>query len=190
VHEFDPRAYGPACAELLSELPCCPLAAGQPQRDRQSQLADLDAADLAAGRTIVDLDMANCCLAGLWLAYNFLDESHTISQQIHTGHGSYWHGIMHRREPDFSNAKYWFRRVGQHPIFPELAAAASELTKDVAPGQPLASLQGIVDWDPFQFVDLCQAALRAGGVSQRTCEQIAQAEWQLLFDHCYGHAFQ
>ena len=53
--------------------------------------------------------MAACCLAGVWLLHDYLDESHTISQRIDTPSGSFWHGIMHRREGDFSNAKYWFR---------------------------------------------------------------------------------
>ena len=45
--------------------------------------------------------MAACCLCGLWLLHDFLDESHSLSQEITTDTGSYWHGIMHRREPDY-----------------------------------------------------------------------------------------
>src|SRR5438874_740571 len=72
-----------------------------------------------------DQDMAAACLAGLWLYHDFLDEAHRISQELDTTTGSYWHGLVHRREPDFSNAKYWFRRVGDHAIFPALQAAAA-----------------------------------------------------------------
>ena len=58
-------------------------------------------------------ELARACLAGLWLYHDFLDEAHRISQSLHGREGSYWHGIMHRREGDFANAKYWFHRVGR-----------------------------------------------------------------------------
>jgi hypothetical protein len=54
--------------------------------------------------------------AALWLLCGELDRSHAVSQQIDTEDGAYWHGIMHRRERDFSNANYWFRRASKHPI--------------------------------------------------------------------------
>src|SRR5262245_21627515 len=49
-------------------------------------------------------------LAGLWLYHDWLDESHRISQSLDTPTGSFWHAIMHRRERDFSNSKYWYAR--------------------------------------------------------------------------------
>src|SRR5579872_3641699 len=54
--------------------------------------------------------------SALWLYVFELDKSHTISQSIDTKTGSYWHGIMHRREGDFSNSHYWMRRAAGHPL--------------------------------------------------------------------------
>ena len=90
-----------------------PLGPGQLNEQYHAQLSDLRIETAFAG--IHDHDMASCCLAGLWLLHGFLDESHKISQDIETTAGSYWHALMHRREPDFSNAAYWFRRVDRHP---------------------------------------------------------------------------
>ena len=45
------------------------------------------------------------CLSGLWLVAGDIDESHTISQDLGSAEGSFLHGIMHRREGDFGNAK-------------------------------------------------------------------------------------
>src|SRR5690606_38969416 len=45
--------------------------------------------------------------AGLWLYIDELDRSHVVSQTIDDATGSYWHGIMHRREGDFGNSHYW-----------------------------------------------------------------------------------
>ena len=64
--------------------------------------------------------MADCCLSGLWLLHNHLHRSHDISQSISAPEGSWWHAIMHRTEGDFSNAKYWYRRAGEHPVLREL----------------------------------------------------------------------
>lgn len=111
-------------------------------------------------------------LSGLWLYFSCLDESHRLSQEIETVDGSFWHGIMHRQEPDAGNSAYWFRRVGRHPVFPQLAKAAAEL------GYPAGER-----WDPFAFVDYCESA-RAGSAEERLALEMQRAEWQILFHYC------
>src|SRR5262245_45894685 len=113
---FTPTEYGPAFAALLSPPRLAPLGPGTPNRAVHTQLAGLTLAKAFVGHTIADEDMAKACLAGIWLHHDFLDESHAISQEIRTATGSYWHAIMHRREPDAENSKYWWRRVGDHPV--------------------------------------------------------------------------
>jgi hypothetical protein len=178
-------AYAPLIAELLREPRLPPLGPGTPDDAVRSRLEKLDVSAAFAPAIVRDRDMALCCCAALWLYHNFLDESHRISQEIATPTGSYWHGLMHRREPDYGNSKYWFRRVGDHPVFESVRQAAAEL----AANEPQAAFLGRQKaWDPFAFIDLCEEAARRGGASETLCREIQQREWQVLFDYCYRQA--
>jgi hypothetical protein len=184
---FNPQAFGSECATLIASVDTCELGPGSPNRAVSNQLQSLDEAAIFGEQTVVDHDMASCCISGLWLLHDFLDDSHEISQEIHTTTGSYWHGIMHRREPDFSNAKYWFRRVGQHEIFPKLRDAASEFAREAGTDKLSGFLVSQNQWDAFAFVDLCEAATR-GRADEALCRRVAQLEWQILFEFCYRSA--
>lgn len=184
----------PSFGELLDRLLMPPrlneLGPGQPNLPIRGELETLCVNGAFApglfkrNLKVVDRSMASACLAGLWLYHDFLDESHSISQQIETREGSYWHGIMHRREPDYANAKYWFRRVGEHAIGEELCQAARELAEAAPPDQPCGFLLEQSHWDHFRFVDLCQSA-EVESQCELLCRQIQQREWWLLFAYCY-----
>lgn len=107
------------------------------------------------------------CISGLWLLAGELDRSHSISQDIGSVEGSFWHGIMHRREGDFGNSKYWFRRVGSHPVFDQLA--------EISDG---------VYSDPYDFVDECSRVQQNRDESSKPCQQAQWLEWQALMAHC------
>jgi hypothetical protein len=184
---FDPTNYGPLVAGLITPERLPELGPGRPNQAARSQLEALTPETLLAPRAVCDQSLANACLAGLWLYHDFLDESHRISQEIDTVEGSYWHGIMHRREPDYGNAKYWFRRVGNHPISSALATAAGELVAGETHEMEFDFLARKPSWDHFRFVDLCEAAAGSDGL-QRLCRKIQLCEWQLLFDHCFRRA--
>jgi hypothetical protein len=179
--------YSPAVNDLLRDERLAPLGPGTANASARAQLAALTDESLLAPHPVRDADMAAACRAGLWLYHDFLDESHAISQNIDTSTGSYWHGVMHRREPDFGNSKYWFRRVGAHPVFEPLRVAAAELARDEA--HPSATFLGEqTRWDPFAFVDLCEAVTRGLSPCEMLSLQIQQREWELLFDYCWRAA--
>ena len=105
-------------------------------------------------------------VAGLWLYVDELDKSHVISQELKDKTGSFWHGIMHRREGDFWNAKYWFDRCGAH-----------------------AAMMPLRDYDPFVFVDKVEAAHRdrSEGTS---LVKLQRREWASLFEWCARQSIQ
>ena len=184
---FDPDRYGEAASRLIRKAPPWELGPGEPNEAARTELDRLDAGQLFAGRDVIDEDLAACCLSGLWLLHHFLDRSHQISQNIDAAEGSYWHGIMHRREPDFSNAKYWFRRVGQHAVYDSLAEELQAATPQ-ASDEPARTLAASRSWDPLRFVDACEAVYFGKSRSKEFCLHLGRREWQLLFDYCYRGA--
>ncbi len=189
MFRFDPKSYRGVPQELLVPERLCELGPGKPNKAARAALESLDAPALADGRTVADADMAACCISGLWLLHDYLDQSHTISQNVDTASGSYWHGIMHRREPDYSNAKYWFRRVGRHEVFPVLAENVKELVQDSGDERIANGWVGRGGWDAAAFVDSCERKNGSGMPAELYCRRVAQLEWKLLFDDCYRSAF-
>lgn len=119
-------------------------------------------------------EAALACISATWLYHDFLDESHTISQDLSEWFGSYWHGIMHRREPDPSNSKYWFRKVGRDPIHSQLETQAKAL--------------GYSYQNALEFVDFCESVRGTASPDERIARQVQLLEMRLLFGWCYDES--
>ena len=159
-----------------------PLFEALPFNQAMSRLvvADIDSEHThLVEKLINDADLHNrpeLC-AGLWLYIDQLDRSHTISQQIESPTGSFWHAIMHRREGDFSNSKYWYRRIGKHPAMGHI---------DI-PGGSAAAGTSIGNYDPFHFVDRVESAHRKGRDHNPELVALQRREWKRLFEWCAEH---
>lgn len=194
-----PSSFGPLIDPLLDGLPP-PLDAGEPNTLRRHLLAGLGPGDLCGG-PVRNPDAADACLAGLWLWNGFFEESHALSQRLHTAEGSWWHGILHRREGDFGNAAYWFRRIGDHPLLPVLGRCVARLVPDGAATGEAAFLGSGRSWDPCRFTTLCESLAGKGhpvagrGLAAsdsndlwRLARRAAEAEWRMLFAACLSRA--
>jgi hypothetical protein len=126
--------------------------------------------------------------AGLLCIHDYLEESHQFSQSVqHDGRhraSDYWHHIMHRREPDYSNAKYWSRAVGYHPLLDELPDVVAPLFAQFQSSQVLDWQTPLVStgrWSLNEFVDCCAEAAASGNSALNTfARQIQWIEMLLL----------
>lgn len=142
---------------------------------------------------------AAAVLAGLYLMNGSLDKSHELSQDIHSATGSYWHGIMHRMEPDYWNAKYWFRKVGTHRVFKELPALAAPVAARAGgmagPSNEaqrlIARLGGSGSWDPYIWTDAVelQEQGRGGTALSPLMKELQWLECEALLRDSYRECF-
>ena len=191
--------YTPAIAEVIEKLEAGnPLPTLVPQKAWSTELTaalvstSLD--ELFQGESVKNTTFGDAIRSGLLLWNDALDASHNISQGLENQTGSYWHGIMHRREPDYSNAKYWFGRVGTHPIFPQVRERALAIFNEVSnPSDALAHIAQTIEaephWDAYQFIDWCQAAEdEADADLTRFLQQVQAEEIKLLLAYSYQNA--
>jgi hypothetical protein len=179
--------------DFLAEAPLNPLGPGEPNRELVKQLRSTKPQEIFGSGPIRDERMASAVLAGLFLLADDLDRSHELSQDIATPTGSYWHGIMHRREPDYGNAKYWFHRAGRHSVYHDVAPEARQLfiehTGELHGKASQAEFLKGDEWDADDFVDLCSMAAKNDAEALAgLCRKIQRRECELLLEYCYRQA--
>lgn len=128
-----------------------------------------------------DRRRAQLVLGSLLWWHDHLGAAHTLAQQIPDASGSYLHALMHRREPDYANAAYWFRRAGNHPVLTPLSAAARDLLQARGEPETTARLLPGGRWDNLAFLELCATAAREPESSPRhrlACE-LQQLEFEV-----------
>lgn len=136
-------------------------------------------------RFVTDENEAAALLAALWLWQDYLSESHEVCQAIETPSGSLWHAIVHRREGDLANSRYWYARAARHPALPAIASAVAHVVGDHPADNQLLRLTRPDTFGPA-FTALVDEVLRekrpADDSRHRLAVAIQQAEFRTLFE--------
>jgi hypothetical protein len=129
---------------------------------------------------------ADCLRALVLLWHDHLDDAHRIVQDLSGAEAAFVHGIMHRREPDLANARYWFQRVGRHPVFEWIAEAAAPLLA-AHPALPYRLIHEGT-WDPYAFIDAIAVVSREPESSPeaRLFRELQRQESLVLARHLAG----
>lgn len=136
-------------------------------------------------RVRVPKEVAELIRALLLLWNDHHNPAHEIVQERETPDGNLIHAILHRREPDYGNARYWFHRVGVHPCYEELAKRVETFLASDAQSSDLGELVKDGQWNPEAFVTTCQReASQANRVTQRVAlQKIQEIETRVLLHY-------
>jgi hypothetical protein len=119
-------------------------------------LAALAPEPLGLSLRAVDIGDWELLCGGVLYAADCLGKAHELFQNSDSFEGAYWHGMLHRREGDFSNALYWIRRAGRVP-----------------------ALGGMAGFSPTSFIAECEAAAARREEPPRLLET-QRREWEAL----------
>jgi hypothetical protein len=95
--------------------------------------ADLRAKSPEELRTLAAAETHPLRRGALLLRAGDLEAAHELFQHDESELGAFWHGLMHRAEGDYANAKYWFARARNLPR--ELNLNPNALTDAAEAGQ-------------------------------------------------------
>jgi len=94
--------------------------------------------------------------AMLWLRLGIIEPAHEIVQNGSTPLASYLHGVVHRLEGDYWNAKYWFRQVQDKQMLQLISSTFVKGVEEEGLSEMAVSLKVMqrAAFSPAEFVSL------------------------------------
>jgi len=143
--------YSAFITDFLRKAQLPRLSAQEPLPDKQliQRVAAAEEHEIARAEG----PQASCTRSLLLLAAGGVAQAHRIVQEMSTPDAAYIHGVIHRVDDDFNNARYWFRSAHMHP-------AAAEMYRRAAAGSLTVARRPI--WDPVLVTDMVETSRTAG----------------------------
>ena len=119
----------------------------------------------------------------LW--HDHLHAAHRLVQDRENLNGFLVHGLVHRRENDYSNARFWLRSVDQHASFAEVSRRVTVYLDSKNEPELRDQLLPKGAWNLMAFVDALEAAAKnkAPAPRQVVLREIQRIELEKLLEH-------
>jgi len=118
------------------------------------------------------------------LYHDHHDPAHNRVQDRGDREGCLIHAVLHRREPDYWNAAYRFRRVSGHPIYGAATPAAIRAATTPAAKAVLERLTLSGNLDPMAMVQECERlADQPDSDAIAYLRQVQHLEFSCLVEH-------
>ncbi len=108
-----------------------------------------------------DARAPEAALGGLFLYFSCDEDCHEIVQDVNSAEGSFWHAIVHRREPDAGEFRLLVPANGDASGVSEPGAGRRRNRGKVSGGQ----VSSAAAWDPFAFIEFCGTRAEAAGIA-------------------------
>ncbi len=96
---------------------------------------------------------------------------------------AYLHAIIHRREGDFSNSRYWYRRCANHPILPTLGRQVEEIARSEPADKKIFRITAD-GFNPIVFVEFVENLIPTDTSRHRFATIAQRLELQAMLAFC------
>ena len=168
----------------LTQTPTMPDLDGGPRLGIRPKASLQDSIELLLAELGTAPGQSVLILATAFLFNDHHDAAHDLIEDLKCPEGCLIHALLHRREPDYWNARYWLRRNPNNPIYRHLTSYLK--TQPMGAAETIVfqrlTFSGVVD--PIALVDECETYARKPDQPESLfVKRVQHAEFQALTQH-------